>query len=47
MPLKPGKSNKAISSNIKKLEKEGRKPSQAIAIAENVAGKSKKKSKKK
>jgi hypothetical protein len=33
MPLKPGNSKKAISSNIKKLSREGRKKEQAVAIA--------------
>ena len=43
MPLKKGKSQKAISSNIKQLLREGRKESQAVAIALNVAGKTKRK----
>tara|TARA_R100000005_G_scaffold74264_1_gene41459 strand:+ start:669 stop:1250 length:582 start_codon:yes stop_codon:yes gene_type:complete len=41
MPLKPGKSSKTISSNIKKLKGEGYKKDQAIAIALNNAGKTK------
>lgn len=41
MPLDKGKSDKAVSSNISKLVKEGRPQKQAIAIAMNVAGKSK------
>jgi hypothetical protein len=38
MPLKPGKKN--IGKNISELESTGRKPSQAIAIALDVARKS-------
>ncbi len=42
MPLKKGSSNSVISANIK-TEKMANKPTrQAIAIALNVAGKSKK-----
>ena len=43
MPLKKGKSKKAISSNIKELRHSGRPQNQAIAIAMQKAGKSKKK----
>lgn len=44
MPLKPGKKN--IGTNIKTEEAAGKPKKQAIAIALNVAGKSKKKGKK-
>lgn len=43
MPLLKGKKN--IGKNIKTEEAAGKKKSQAIAIALNVAGKSKKKKK--
>ena len=47
MPLKRGKSKKAVSENIRELVKSGRPHSQAIAIAMSKAGKSKKKKKRK
>lgn len=45
MPLKKGKSQKKISSNIRELIRSGRPEKQAIAIAMSVAGKKKKKRK--
>jgi len=43
MPLAKGSSRKTVSQNIRTEIKAGRPPKQAIAIALNVAGKSKKK----
>lgn len=45
MPLKKGKSPKVVGKNIAELEKSGRKPSQAVAIAMGKAGKGRKKPK--
>ena len=42
MPLKPGKSRKALGENIRELRKTGRKPKQAIAIAFSVRDRPKK-----
>ena len=46
MPLKKGRSKKAISANIRELMRSGRKQRQAVAIAMRKAGKSHKKGKK-
>lgn len=43
MPLKSGKSKKAISDNIRTEMHEGKPQKQAIAIAMSKAGKSKRK----
>jgi hypothetical protein len=46
MPLKKGKSNKAISSNIRTELRAGKPRKQAIAIAMRTAGKAKPRGKK-
>ena len=46
MPLKPGKSDKVVSSNIKTEINAGKPKNQAIAIALSKAGKSNKGKKK-
>jgi len=43
MPLTKGKTKKAVSSNVKKLKKEGFPQKQAVAIALNTAGKGRRK----
>jgi hypothetical protein len=47
MPLVSGKSNDAVHQNIRELMGTGRPQKQAVAIALNKAGKSKKKKGKK
>jgi hypothetical protein len=42
MPLKKGKSDKVVSSNIRMLRDEGRPQDQAVAIALRQAGRARK-----
>lgn len=45
MPLRRGSSNETVSSNIRKLRDEGYPQKQAVAIALDKAGKSRKRRK--
>lgn len=45
MPLRRGTSNETVSSNIRKLREEGYPQKQAVAIALEKAGKSRKRRK--
>ena len=47
MPLRKGRSRKAISANIRKLMHEGYPQRQAIAIAMDTAGKARRKKRRK
>lgn len=44
-PLKTGKSDKAVSANIRELKASGRPQKQSVAIALSEAGRSRKKAK--
>lgn len=46
MPLKKGRSNAVVSSNIKEMKKSGYPMKQSIAASLNKAGKSKRKKRK-
>lgn len=47
MPLKKGRSKKAIQANIATEIRHGKKPAQAVAIAYSIAGKTRKKRRRK
>jgi hypothetical protein len=47
VPLRKGRSRKAVSQNIRTLRREGRPQEQAVAIALRVAGSSRKRKRRK